>query len=71
MIPSLQDPDLVWLPISTVAEIYNRHPESIRRWCVNGFMIELGYMLRQDETGHWIVGVPRYIYTRITTNSTP
>lgn len=53
---------LVWLPLSDIAREYNRHPEAIRQWCKSGFIIELGYSLRRDETGHWIVGVPESMY---------
>jgi hypothetical protein len=28
----------------------------MRRWCANGFFIELGYRVRKDETGYWYVG---------------
>jgi hypothetical protein len=62
--------EFVWLPISAIAREYNRDPESIRRWCLNGFMIELGYTIRRDETGHWIVGVPQYLYRNFSTNAT-
>jgi hypothetical protein len=50
--------ELVWLPANAIALEYNRSPRLIRVWCTNGFLIELGYRVRRDETGHWIVGVP-------------
>jgi hypothetical protein len=47
-----------WVPLSVIAIEYNRVPAAIRQWCSNGFILELGYSLRKDSTGHWIVGVP-------------
>jgi hypothetical protein len=67
---AMRDNERVWIPLSAVAKEYNRHPESIRRWCVSGFLIELGFSIRQDETGHWIVGVPRDQYQKFSTNPT-
>lgn len=66
-----RDGERVWMPISVVAKEYNRHPESIRRWCENGFLIELGFTIRRDETGHWIVGIPHSIFANFSTNATP
>lgn len=53
---------IVWLPISELAVEYNRTPRLMRIWCANGFLIELGFRVRRDETGHWIVGVPEPVY---------
>ena len=68
MIPVEQD--RVWLPISQVAKEYSRDPESIRRWCLSGFLIELGFAIRRDQTGHWIIGVPQSVYEKFSTNAT-
>lgn len=52
----IQDGDTYWLPLSIVAKEYNRHPCIMRRWCINGFFIELGYRVRRGEKGSWYVG---------------
>lgn len=61
MTPLLTD-GLVWIPASEIAREYNRTPRLIRVWCSTGFLIELGYRIRRDATGHWIVGVPHSQY---------
>ena len=53
----ITDP-LTWVPLNVIAIEYHRSPESMRLWCVSGFMLELGYSLRKDELGRWQVGVP-------------
>ena len=53
---------MIWLSVSHIAREYNRTPRQMRNWCANGLLIELGYTIRRDETGHWIVGVPQNIY---------
>ncbi len=57
----VEEQKVEWLPLTTFAEQYGRHPNSIRQWCRSGFMIELGFYVRKDVTGHWIVGVPSEI----------
>lgn len=60
----ISDDDRVWLPISRVAKEYNRSPETIRLWCVSGFLIELGFTIQRDLTGHWIIGIPQSVYSK-------
>jgi hypothetical protein len=54
--------DLVWVSASEIAKEYNRSPRMMRIWCTSGFFIELGFSVRRDETGHWIIGVPQSTY---------
>jgi hypothetical protein len=62
----IQDGDVFWLPLAAIAKQYDKHPEVIRQWCKRGFMIELGFRIRKDETGHWAIGVPKSIYQNFT-----
>ena len=56
------DADVVWVPVSEVAHEYNRCTLTIRRWCQEGYAITLGYKVKKDVTGHWLIGVPHSEY---------
>jgi len=49
----------VWLDIPEFARKQNKNPETIRRWIVSGFAMELGFVIHRDPTGHWRIGIPR------------
>ena len=48
----------LWLSLTNFARRMNKHPETVRKWCESGFVVELGYFLRKDCTGHWFIGIP-------------
>jgi len=56
------DIHVVWVPVSEVAEEYGRTSRTITRWCHEGFPFQLGYQVKRDETGHWLIGVPTHEY---------
>jgi len=53
---------LIWLPISAIAREYQKTPQMIRNWVRSGFILEIGYSVRRDVTGHFIIGVPVSLY---------
>lgn len=63
--------EITWVPLSVIAVEYKRDPETIRRWAVNGLLVECGFSVRRDITGHWIVGIPQNIYATFSTRATP
>lgn len=44
-----------WIPVSQVAREYNKHVVTIKRWCVSGFIIHLGFRVRRDPKGQWFL----------------
>lgn len=65
----MDNEELAWVPITVIAVEYKRSPEFIRRWCVSGFILELGYSLRRDLDGRWLVGVPQPLFERFSSSS--
>jgi len=59
---------LIWLPISAIAREYQKTPQMIRNWVKSGFILEIGYAVRRDVTGHFIIGVPVHLYANFTNN---
>lgn len=47
-----------WRTVSEVAREYQKAPITILRWCQEGFLLTLGYRLKRDTTGHWLIGCP-------------
>jgi hypothetical protein len=62
--PIVTDGDIVWLPISVVALMYSRSAESIRLWCIEGYIIQLGYRVRRECRGQWRIGIPVTEYSK-------
>jgi len=56
------DGDTVWVPVSDFAVEFNKNPVTIKHWIANGFLLELGYRVKRDFTGHWIIGIPTTEY---------
>jgi hypothetical protein len=54
--------EVVWLPLSAIAREYQKSAKQIRLWARDGLLIEIGFMVRRDPTGHWIIGVPSSAY---------
>ncbi len=52
-----QPPD-GWLTISQVAHDFNRTRQTIHDWVVTGFIITLGYQVRRDYRGYWLLLPP-------------
>jgi hypothetical protein len=49
---------IVWLDVKQFADTQHKNPVTIRQWCATGFVVELGYLLHCDTTGHWRIGIP-------------
>ena len=58
----ISDNGIVWVPASEVAIEFGRVPRTMRRWCDTGYVLNLGYRIKRDQTGHWLVGVPTEEY---------
>jgi len=37
---------------------YNRSDRQVRRWCLNGTLVEFGFRVCQDITGRWWIVIP-------------
>jgi hypothetical protein len=55
--PPFQDRSLAWLNVDQVAQIWNRTPRMIRRWCVDGTLVSMGARVYRDPLGRWHIGV--------------
>jgi hypothetical protein len=47
-----------------IAAEYQRTPQMIRNWVRSGFIVEIGFSVRKDITGHYIIGVPTSDYEK-------
>ena len=56
--------ELTWVPVSVIAAEYQRTPQMIRNWVRSGFIVEIGFSVRRDVTGHYIIGVPTADYEK-------
>jgi len=61
---------LIWLPVSAIACEYQKSPQMIRNWVKSGFIIEIGFSVKRDVTGHFIIGVPYSLYANFTNKQT-
>jgi hypothetical protein len=50
--------EITWVPVSVIAAEYQRSPQMIRNWVRSGLIVEIGFSVRRDITGHFIIGVP-------------
>lgn len=48
----------VWLDVPEFARKQQKARTTIYEWCASGFVVELGYVIRKDVTGHWRIGIP-------------
>ena len=46
------------LTITEVAREFNKTRKTIHEWCQSGFILQLGYTVRRDATGHWFLTPP-------------
>jgi hypothetical protein len=60
-------PEIIWVPVSVIAAEYQRTPQMIRNWVRSGFIVEIGFSVRKDITGHYIIGVPTSEYRNFST----
>ena len=58
-----------WLSVSEYAAEWNKDASTVRKWCCNAFALKLGYKLRRDPTGHWLIGVPNENSVKIGTST--
>jgi len=56
--------EITWVPVSVIAAEYQRTPQMIRNWVRSGFIVEIGFSVRRDMTGHFIIGVPTSEYEK-------
>jgi len=54
--------EITWVPVAEIAAEYQRTPQMIRNWVKSGFIVEIGFSVRKDITGHYIIGVPTSEY---------
>jgi hypothetical protein len=59
---------LIWLPVSAIAREYQKSPQMIRNWVKSGFILEIGYVVKRDVTGHFIIGVPASLFANFANN---
>ena len=60
--------DIVWIPLSEIAIEYRKSPRMIRKWVHSGFILEIGFSVQRDVTGHYLIGVPAEQYRNFGTN---
>jgi hypothetical protein len=61
--------DVIWIPLSALAEEYQKSIRVMQYWASNGFLLELGYSLKRDATRHWIVGVKDSEFVKFAKNT--
>lgn len=44
-----------WLPVTMLAREFNKSAMTMRRWCITGFILTVGYRTMRDVSGHWLV----------------
>jgi hypothetical protein len=49
---------VLWLTVREFAAKQNKRPVTIYKWVADGFVLELGFRLRFDATGHITIGIP-------------
>lgn len=58
------DGEFVWVPLSVLAEEFQKDRRTMLDWCISGYWIELGFKMRRECRGHWRVGVPLPEYAK-------
>lgn len=49
---------MIWLSVREFAQKQRKNARTIYYWVDSGFIIDLGYRLVRDPTGHWQIGIP-------------
>jgi hypothetical protein len=44
-----------WIPVSVIAKEYNKNSVTIKRWCSSGFILRLGFRIKRDPKGRWML----------------
>ena len=69
MIRPHYDGDRVWVTPPRLAVEFNKTEMTMRRWCYSGFILSLGYLLRREPRGRWLIGIPLDEYRTFRTAS--
>ncbi len=48
----------IWLTVKDFAKKQQKRPVTIYRWIETNFVIELGFSINRDCTGHVKIGIP-------------
>jgi hypothetical protein len=51
----MSEPQTKWVPVSEVAKEYSKHPNTIKRWAAEGFILHLGFRVMKDPKGRWLL----------------
>lgn len=44
-----------WLTVSEYAERMGKSAQTVRLWCNNGFLLEIGCLVYRDPMGRWYI----------------
>lgn len=69
MTPLITADGLVWMSPPRLGKLFNKHGDTIRIWCHSGFILTLGYKLKRDPKGHYLIGIPASEYLENTVSS--
>jgi hypothetical protein len=53
--PWVLDPGSRWLTVGETATLWNKHRDTIRRWCETGFFSTLNIPTYRDPRGEWYI----------------
>ncbi len=48
---------VLWLDVREFSRVLMKSQKTIWGWCLSGFIVELGYILEKDPTGHYRIGI--------------
>jgi hypothetical protein len=51
-------PPTGWLTIADVARRVGKTRQTVHNWVVSGFILTLGYRVKRDYTGYWLLQPP-------------
>jgi hypothetical protein len=51
--------ETTWLTVREFATKQEKRPVTIYKWISEGFVVELGFRINRDATGHWKIGIPQ------------
>ena len=49
---------VMWIPVAQMAREYHKSKDTIKRWIEDGFILQLGYTVKRDPSGYWLIGKP-------------
>ena len=53
--PWVLDPSSQWVTVGEFARQWNKHRNTIRRWCESGFFLTIGISTYCDPRGTWYI----------------